>query len=414
MSDRPRILLIAFQYPPYSAVGAFRWAKLSKYLARAGHPIDVLSVDWSAGGPNANLEDVEHPNITIHRLRSGYPHQLRMKRYRSHLLSVLHSRALTYYNRLTGAQDPAQRWGRWLLPAAKQLVAAKGIPVVIATGAPFQVNRWAAKLRTELDSVCLIQDFRDAWAHTPVKRREADQQTAVQQMQYSVENADVIVSVTEELLDRFRVSDRPRIYRCIGNGFDPEFVPTSSTRPEPTTDFAYAGSLNMGRLEPAFAFLRGVRELVAEGRQLKVELVGGQPMSLKREFADLVAAGALSLRGTVAQAEAHAIVQAARCALLFTAREVTYAASTKLFEYAMLEVPTVEFGYGGTPERLIQDRGLGLAVDLSKQSAREGILAATSLDLASLRFDVADRAYDVIAEKYSDLIAEAMDRRADG
>ena len=53
----PPLLVIAYKFPPYAGVGGFRWAKLSKYLARLGHEVHVVTVPWRGGGPNTLVAD---------------------------------------------------------------------------------------------------------------------------------------------------------------------------------------------------------------------------------------------------------------------------------------------------------------------------------------------------------------------
>ena len=65
------IILIAYRFPPYAGVGCYRWSKLCKYLAELGHTIHVVTVDWQHLGPDTFIEDVQDPNIVIHKIPSG-------------------------------------------------------------------------------------------------------------------------------------------------------------------------------------------------------------------------------------------------------------------------------------------------------------------------------------------------------
>ena len=58
-STSRRLLVITFHYPPDGAVGGMRWAGLSKYLARIGWDVHVVTAS-----PNA--ADVEVPGVTVH------------------------------------------------------------------------------------------------------------------------------------------------------------------------------------------------------------------------------------------------------------------------------------------------------------------------------------------------------------
>ena len=75
-SAAARMLLIAYKFPPYAGVGGFRWAKLSKYLARLGHEIHVVSVPWPAYGPNTLMADAAEPGVTVHPIPLRLPSPL--------------------------------------------------------------------------------------------------------------------------------------------------------------------------------------------------------------------------------------------------------------------------------------------------------------------------------------------------
>jgi hypothetical protein len=76
-SPRRPLLVIAYKFPPYAGVGGFRWAKLSKYLARLGHEVHVVTVPWREHGPNTLVADAAEPGVIVHPIRSGSPHRLR-------------------------------------------------------------------------------------------------------------------------------------------------------------------------------------------------------------------------------------------------------------------------------------------------------------------------------------------------
>ena len=74
-----KLLIVAFKFPPYGGVGSFRWAKLSKYLAKNGHKVKVISVDWNKNSQNNLYHDIVHKNISIERISSGYPQILNIE-----------------------------------------------------------------------------------------------------------------------------------------------------------------------------------------------------------------------------------------------------------------------------------------------------------------------------------------------
>ena len=164
-----KILLIAFKFPPYAGVGGFRWSKFSKHLARLGYEIHVITVNWKNYGENTFLKDVQHDNIHIHKIPSGYPHNLKYRPFSNYIFEAIKLIFFTFLNRFIFYDDEAQHWGKYLIPYCEKLIAKENIPIIIATGHPFQANYWASVLKNRNPTLKLIQDFRDPWVDQPNK-----------------------------------------------------------------------------------------------------------------------------------------------------------------------------------------------------------------------------------------------------
>ena len=144
-----RILLIAYKFPPYArrrrvSVGA----SSSKYLARLGHEIHVVSGALArAYGPNTLMADAAEPGVIVHADSAQAPRTacgtrpLRGRwRVGARYVALRGARrSVLFYD------DEAQRWGRHLMGVCERLIDERGIEVAVATGHPFQANRWAAR-----------------------------------------------------------------------------------------------------------------------------------------------------------------------------------------------------------------------------------------------------------------------------
>jgi glycosyltransferase involved in cell wall biosynthesis len=408
---RRPILLIAYKFPPYAGVGAFRWAKLSKYLARLGHEVHVVTVRWPTYGANTLLEDAAEPGVTVHAIRSGSPHRLR-----HHPLGRWGSAARRLSLRLLDSalfyDDEAQRWGRHLVGFCERLIDEHGIEVAVATGHPFQANRWAAELKRRRPALRLVQDFRDPWADNPFRslpQRRAERIRAWQREAMAA--ADAIVSVTPPLLEMFLREAPGKRGVVITNGVDPEIgsiasAPTSSAGGP--IRLTHIGNVSNGRDRPLDALLDAVRSLGDEGPPIQVRLVGGTLDWVGRVNADLVEEGVLHVRPPLSQGEALRLVAESDYALQLNARECPYGASTKVFEYALLQVPQISLNYGGFVSRIVRDHGFGHSIDLSGEVDLEGLLRSlpqrAAADRGRFPFDVAAFTHPVLASRYSTLI----------
>jgi glycosyltransferase involved in cell wall biosynthesis len=397
-----KILLIAFKFPPYAGVGGYRWSKLSKYLAGMGHEIHVVTVGWKATGPNTLLDDVRHPNIRIHRIRSGCPHNLRTAAFRNPYLSYLVQRMFGLMDRFFYFDDEAQQWGRYLLPFCEQLIAAERIGVVIATGHPFQANRWAAVLKTRCPGIKLIQDFRDPWID-PFKTLYSEKKTERIRcwMQFAIEKADHCVFVTEGLA-RQMVPGLQSKCLVLSNGHD---FPVCQERLGVTDNWIHIGNITGGRDQMARCFLQVCRahpELIGKGR---VVFYGHLPLRLKREFSPLWKIGMVEDRGIQPQNVVFEELKRSCVALQLNSELYPYLVSTKIYEHAAAGVPTLSINGGGEIDTLIDLNGLGISVRPNFDQVKKAMSEITD---PGRRFDMRDFAqachYSRIAARYSEII----------
>ena len=368
---RRPLLVIAYKFPPYAGVGGFRWAKLSKYLARLGHEVHVVTVPWPEHGPNTLAADAAEPGVIVHPIRSGSPHRLRHMPLSGRWTIAARYFALRALDRVLFYDDEAQRWGRHLIGACERLIDEHDIGVVVATGHPFQANRWAAELKRRQPGLRLVQDFRDPWADNPFRTLSPRLAARVRAWQEdAVAAADAVVSVTPSLLDLYlRGATEPRGV-VIPNGADPATVPdvhatatgtpdgsgsrTSATCPTAATGPCEPCSMPCGS-STAGPDDRGR----AGGRHARCDRA--------REPRPRGARLAPGPSSAVPRPRRCARVAASDYALQLNAREFPYLVSTKIYEYALLRVPALSLNYGGEVDTLVRDHGFGHSVDLSRR-----------------------------------------------
>jgi glycosyltransferase involved in cell wall biosynthesis len=356
-----RIVLIAFKFPPYDEVGARRWTKLAKYLARDGVTVDVVSVAWP--GRSGGLSDVADPRIRVHRTWSLGPHVLKGRRYPRTTWGRVRGRLrkLTLSGlQLLGLTEDARLWGLTMLPAVSRLVRQGDVSAVVVTGAPFRANLWASRLRRRFPDLRLIQEFRDPWADLPaVQSGRKSRRIAIQRDEREVlESASAIVTVAEGLSEILRArTSNPVI--TIRNGFDEEDMPRVPRSGERPFTLLHAGNLYVGREAPLTEFTSALRAVRAEMPELRVEMFGGFPASVRATTSDLEEAGILRINARVPSAEILEHIAQSFACLQFTAKELPYALSTKIYEYASLHRPVVSINYGGDIADMVASHHLG-------------------------------------------------------
>jgi glycosyltransferase involved in cell wall biosynthesis len=399
-----KILLIAFRFPPYSKVGAFRWAKLAGRLAARGHELHVLTVPWMDMGHTEWLADVEHPNVVIHRTSSGFPHRLK----NVHLpprLAFVRNGAFHYGEKLLGSGDEAQFWGRHLLRAGERVVREHGIRTIIATSPPYNTAYWASELKARCPGTKLIQDFRDPWFSSEREMREAPAAWRAR-FETAVKRADLIVGVTDEMAALLGKLSGGKPTVCLPNGVDLKEVVTYKSDALKSVDFSYIGSINRARQVALNVFLDWIRERERQGKRMTVSVIGTYPAALPLRYADLEKNGLLRLGPPVAQSEALRLVASSRVALHVNGPDVNATQiSTKLIEHAALGVPTLSVNYGGAVERLIRERDLGWSLhaeDPELHQKLDTVLGDTrtwGYRIDDLDFDAAAAAYERLIER---------------
>ena len=408
-------VLIAFRFPPYDRIGAYRWSKLSGRLARLGHSIDVVTVRWANADDPGWFKEVEHENVRVHRLPSFYPHRLRAAQFEARLLQKAQGRLFGWLDRASPGHDVASLWGHRLLPYVARLLEDRASPLMVATGAPFSSNFWAARLRCATPRARLIQDFRDPWLTGP----EEVQGDEGARFDLATKSADLLVSVTPEMSALFqRLSGHERV-ETVPNGVELRALRETAWPTERRYDFAYIGNLYNRRDETLARFLDWVRakkqaEPMRQREAPRVVIAGLHPNALGTLHADLIASGHLTLLPQLPQHEAFALIAASRFALHLNGPGSigTFQTTTKLVEHAGLGRPTLSLNYGGASETFIRQQGLGFSLRADSPELDAELDARWRAE-QPFELDVAEFDFDRTAAKYSALIdGLAIDGRA--
>lgn len=394
--------LIAFRFPPCDRIGAYRWSKLCGRLARLGHEIDVLCAAWPQAPDPGWFGDVRHQNIRVHRVPSLYPHQLRSAKFDARVLQKAHGRFFRFLDRVSPTHDVASLWGCHLLPTARRLLAKRDTRLVIATGAPFSANYWAARLKPQLADIKLIQDFRDPWLTSADELRTS---SWARPFRLATESADLLVSVTPEMTALYqRLSGCDRV-ATVPNGVELARIRQAASAMPVLYDFGYIGNLFNGRDRPLLRFLSWVREKRQAGDAPRTVLAGLYPNSLPSECRDLLDSGHLTLRPHLPQEQAFQLLAGSRIALHFSTPGAvgTFQTTTKLVEHAALARPTLSLNYGGATADFIRTRRLGWSLSADSPTLFAELDACWRTPAAS-NFEVCEFDFDNTARLYSSLI----------
>lgn len=284
----PRVLFIAYTFPPIGGAGVQRTTKFVKYLGIGGWTASVVTVD---GGSvpvwDKTLEAEVPPSIVVRRARTLEPSYASKAQARAGAStpSIL-SKAKSLVQSIGKAvlQPDAQvLWvpGAWR--TARALLAETSHDAIIATGPPFSSFLMGAAL-ARVTGLPLILDYRDEWSLSNQfyeNRRPGRVAEAVQRHLegWAVRRASVLLATTEksaQALDEVAQRAKAQVTSTwIYNGYDP--ADFAHVVPEPKQEgrvrLVYTGTLwKLMSLEP---LVRAVEQIAAEQPALasKLEIV---------------------------------------------------------------------------------------------------------------------------------------------
>ncbi len=372
-----KILLIVFKFPPYAGVGAKRWAKFGKYLAKDGYKVHVVTVRWKKYGPNTWVKDIQHPNIIVHKIPSLSFHNIKYKPFSHSLAGIFLHRLRQLFFRFLSLLyyvDEAQFWGWSMVPFCEKLIRKEKIINVIATGAPFMANYWAARLKVTLPEINLIQDFRDPWNDNPLypfllpKFKEKSNSLE----SYSLQHCDCLMTVTHGLLDFLKKKLGKKKSLVVYNGFDSEYSSNIKRNIKRFT-IIYIGNLGCGRSEVLDNFLRVVLDHCVEFPEIQLIFYGHFPGDLKNKYTYLINKGILLINNYISPADIRKKIQSSFLGLQINSAVFPYLMSSKIFEYVSLKSPVLSINGGGEIDKLIKDNKFGDSINYKD---KQGILLA--------------------------------------
>lgn len=365
-SEVRRLLVITYHFPPDGAIGGQRWAGLSKYLARLGWEVHVITA--SAAGsqqsiPNVHrhfrrrrrtLNDVYLAATGRFRQRSATDRQLGPENpdlpQRSSLL-----KPVAAVRRILGSSMDLPDYGRgWVgtaTVAARALLRERKFDVVITSGPPHSVH-FAGLLATIGRDSRLWIDMRDPWSLTHEMSAPDDwfvraERFLLRRLEDLVfpRAARVIVN-TQEFASALRAAEPKLDVICFPNGIDLEQMPPRDVSAVEQGSIAYVGTLYAGRnLSSVCAAMRSLLSDRPEAAAtLRLNVAGPMESPHRRQMQKDIAAANLTsvvnLHGVLPRAEALELLNRSHLALVL-AQDQPMQVPAKLYECVGLGIPTL-------------------------------------------------------------------------
>ena len=304
VGDVRRLLVISYHFPPDGSVGGLRWAGLSKYLARRGWEVHVVTASRQAAHApvpgvtvhhrrrNDTLNDIY--NRVASRLRSTPPSGARAQASASGDIAkadaaMVQPRAIGLLGRLRFNLSIAlafpDRGRGWILTAAfaaRTLLRQHRFDAVVTSGPPHSAHLAGAMAclgRMEPHWVDMRDPFATGaeytWARDPFN--PPGMRALIPHLErLFFRHARGIITNTPELRDVLRAGHSALDVSFIPNGIDRERLPSPDVARYPGVSIAYAGTLYLGRdLTPVLRAIRGLfSEFPEAARDVKLRMAG--------------------------------------------------------------------------------------------------------------------------------------------
>jgi glycosyltransferase involved in cell wall biosynthesis len=241
--NRPRLLFLAYSFPPLHSPGTMRAGYLAKYLARLGWDVAVVTPDpvlWSRTDRPGMVEQMLKEE-GIRRITTGL-------RWR-----CLDASYVRFWNRGLGwllggmcrvlarwlSIEPQTGWPREIEKACRSL--RKGdVDIILATGNPFVSFQMARQLGTRLRAPFVL-DYRDPWTNDPHNARSKPPRI-VREERSLLRDCSAVTIISPSLAISLRQTfPNVKEIHAVTNGYDPEDLSRVVPRKYDHFAIVYAG-----------------------------------------------------------------------------------------------------------------------------------------------------------------------------
>lgn len=274
-----KVLILAYDFPPYVSVGGLRPYAWYNYLKEFGVEPIVVTRQWgnthgngldyiSAGSSKQPIVEIsEHGTIIRTPYGPNFANRLMLKQG-NHRHRLLRKSISAYYE-----------FAQFLLPigtkielykAAKHFLKNNQVDAIIATGDPFILFKYASKLSIEFN-IPWIADYRDPWSHNEEHRKNLIQKKWNSYFEKkTVSTASHIRTVSKFVHSKIDqlVPDKP--YSIAPNGYDTMVIDKIKNIKQNKEEFSVSFVGTIYNWHPIESFLRGANQFVVEHPKAKI------------------------------------------------------------------------------------------------------------------------------------------------
>jgi len=365
-SEVRRLLVITYHFPPDGAIGGQRWAALSKYLARLGWEVHVVTASPADRKERTNPGVHRHfrprrqtlgdlYQVVVHRISKGARWRQRALNSADRPGTPTRSQYVSAGRRLIRSlmylPDPGRGWVGRATGAARALLRERRFDLVVASGPPHSTY-FAGLAATIGGDVPYWIDMRDPWSliheiNAPADWLVRSERFVLRCLERIVFPAAARIIVnTREFASALTVAQPELMVSCVPNGIDLEEVPARDVSGVEKDTIACVGTLYAGRnLSSMLAAMSAVlRDRPDAAASLRLNVAGSLGLDHRERMLEQIEAGGLEavvkVHGLLPRAKALELLTRSHLALVL-AQNQPLCVPAKLYESVGLGIPTL-------------------------------------------------------------------------
>ena len=275
-----KVLILAYDFPPYVSVGGLRPYAWYKYLHKFDLEPIVITRQWSNDHSNhldyiseskSNKTIIETSEVGTIIKTAYFPNFANklMLKYGENRYKILRKSISAYFELAQWIWNVGPK--SQLYFAAREYLKQNKVDAIIATGDPFILFKYASKLSHEFN-IPWIADYRDCWTQDPTNSRNflIKKQNGFFEKKY-LKNASLITTVSDFLKAQISILLKKNII-IIPNGYNPDAIKkVNDVKPENTClRLGFVGTIY--KWHPVESFLTVISKFLTENKNALIEI----------------------------------------------------------------------------------------------------------------------------------------------
>lgn len=275
-----KLLILAYDFPPYVSVGGLRPYNWFKYLKEYGVEPIVVTRQWQNlyGNHLDYVAEGYSKNVVVKKFDYGIKICTPYSQNLSNRLLIKHgeNKYRLFRKAVTGFYEFAQ----FLYPigpkseiysTAREYLKHNKVDAIIATGDPFVLFQYASQLSREF-GIPWIADYRDPWSHNQEYAKSKAQRMWNRFFEKrTVKTASYITTVSSFVHHKINKLIPGKPFSILPNGYDPEVIDAVSALPQAKDELNIAFVGTIYNWHPIESFLKVAEQLITQNPGIKVK-----------------------------------------------------------------------------------------------------------------------------------------------